>query len=88
MLEEYGKNARESEITSVRDPWFKMAHDLVDESLATGDVLRGVLFWEWDKDGNGDRNGGASTVRDDDTTVKVRPECPLPCSWASWQWQF
>ncbi|GAB4814282.1 hypothetical protein N2152v2_001328 [Parachlorella kessleri] len=70
VVEEYGKNTRESDITSVRDPWFRMVHDMVDESLATGGPLRGVLFWEWDAAAIGDRSGKASTVRDYDTTIK------------------
>lgn len=31
-----------------RDPWFRLAHDMVTESLANSGPLRGVLFWEWD----------------------------------------
>lgn len=55
----------------VRDPWFKMAHDILDENLANDGPLRGILFWEWDSDGTGPRDGKDSTVRDYDSTMKV-----------------
>lgn len=45
VLEEFGKNAMESNIAAVRDPWFKLANDVLDASLASGGALRGWLFW-------------------------------------------
>ena len=41
-----GKEADEGSISSVRDPWFKMVHGLLDSSLASGGPLRGSLFWQ------------------------------------------
>ncbi|KAL4437017.1 hypothetical protein ABPG75_004156 [Micractinium tetrahymenae] len=48
VMEEFGKAAPEARISSVRDPWFDMVHDEVEQSLQAGDALRGALFWQWD----------------------------------------
>ncbi|KAL4432447.1 hypothetical protein ABPG77_001746 [Micractinium sp. CCAP 211/92] len=48
VMEEFGKASPESQISSVRDPWFDMVQSEVEQSLQAGDALRGALFWQWD----------------------------------------
>lgn len=70
LLEEFGKNANESEISAVRDPWFQMVYDSVSASLngSSGGTLRGALFWQWDSAGNMPRSDGGSNIRMTDST--------------------
>ncbi|KAL4450094.1 hypothetical protein ABPG77_010763 [Micractinium sp. CCAP 211/92] len=74
VLEEFGKNAAEQSIGSIRDPWFEMVNNAVDSSLASGGPLRGSLFWQWDGD-SGPRPGNGSDIRQQDTTFTqyIRP---------------
>ncbi|PSC67829.1 Mannan endo-1,4-beta-mannosidase 1 [Micractinium conductrix] len=70
VLEEFGKEASEGQITSVRDPWYQMVHGLVEDSLATGGSLRAALFWQWDGTWSpmGNRPETSNHVHVDDTT--------------------
>ncbi|KAL4452410.1 hypothetical protein ABPG75_008072 [Micractinium tetrahymenae] len=74
VLEEFGKNAAEQSIGSVRDPWFELVNAAVDSSLASGGPLRGSLFWQWDGD-SGPRPGNGSDIRLQDSTFTqhIRP---------------
>ena len=63
VLEEFGKNSGEGNISSVRDPWFALVQGSVDASLQGGGPLRGALFWQWDGD-TGPRIDGGSNIRE------------------------
>lgn len=67
ILEEFGKEAAEGNITSVRDPWFVMVHGEVDKSLQSGGTLRGALFWQWDGT-TGARSRPSNCIRPVDST--------------------
>ena len=63
VLEEFGKNSGEGNITSVRDPWFGLVQGAVDASLQSGGPLRGALFWQWDGE-TGPRIDVGSNIRE------------------------
>ncbi|KAL4451865.1 hypothetical protein ABPG75_007527 [Micractinium tetrahymenae] len=74
VLEEFGKNAYEQDVASVRDPWFQMVDTSVQSSLQAGGPLRGALFWQWDGE-SGPRPGDGSDIRMSDSTFTqhIRP---------------
>jgi hypothetical protein len=63
VLEEFGKNSGEGNITSVRDPCFGLVQGAVDASLQSGGPLRGALFWQWDGE-TGPRIDVGSNIRE------------------------
>ncbi|GAB4814281.1 hypothetical protein N2152v2_001327 [Parachlorella kessleri] len=75
MLEEFGKNAVETDIATVRDPWFQLVYGMVSDSLRSGGALRGALFWQWEGFGTAPRTDNGSNIRETDTTFTnyIRP---------------
>ncbi|KAL6781917.1 hypothetical protein ACKKBF_B09950 [Auxenochlorella protothecoides x Auxenochlorella symbiontica] len=51
VVEEFGKNVTghtEQELAKARNPVFQAIFDLLEESIANDDVLKGAQYWMWD----------------------------------------
>eukprot|EP01024_Parvocaulis_polyphysoides_P047235 TRINITY_DN447_c0_g1_i1.p1 TRINITY_DN447_c0_g1~~TRINITY_DN447_c0_g1_i1.p1 ORF type:complete len:420 (-),score=78.55 TRINITY_DN447_c0_g1_i1:1613-2872(-) len=49
VIEEFGKQAwNDAEMSWVRDPYFYMAYQATIDSLKNDDVIRGIMWWEWE----------------------------------------
>jgi mannan endo-1,4-beta-mannosidase len=48
LLEEFGKSIEEGAGIDQRNEFYRSIHQIVEDSIREGDVLKGSLFWNWE----------------------------------------